>query len=185
MKFTKQFLVSALISALSLPALATSDAEQTNQMPMGNMVQNSAPATNDTTGKMPNGMSMNMPGNNYPGYGGNSGMPMDMGQMNMGRMNMGNMNMRRGNFQGMPMYSGQQYGMPMMPYHQHQMPMSSNGTGHHWSSTNNQGGSMSMPMMKMMQQKSADMKQHREKMELHLANIEDLLQELLEAQKAK
>jgi len=193
MKLNKLILVSALISTLSLPALAAS-----------NIDQNSAVTTDNATGKMPGGMPMYRQGTMNQGNNGFSDMPMDMsqmdmnrmnmGQMDMGRMNMGNMNMRPGNYQGMPMMNmGQQNGMPMMPYRQNQMPTASPGAGHHAGSMNQQGGMPmmnmgqqgGMPMMKMMPQKMAEMQQHRARVETHLANIESSLQQLIELQKAK
>ena len=47
------------------------------------------------------------------------------------------------------------------------------------------GSEDGMPMMKMMKQRSAEMKQHREQMNVHLANIENSLQQLVELQKTK
>ena len=122
MKINKLFLISALVSTLSLPALAASDTDS-KQMPMNQMGQESEAGSGNSMGTMPNGMQMNM------------------GKMDMNGMKMG---------QGMGM--GQQKGMPMM---------------------------------KMMQQKSADMKQHQARVEKHLTNIESSLQQLVELQKAK
>lgn len=60
----------------------------------------------------------------------------------------------------MPMMAGQKGGMPMM------------------------GGNMEgMPMMQMMQERQAMMQAHMTKMETHMANIEALLQQLVELQK--
>jgi hypothetical protein len=61
----------------------------------------------------------------------------------------------------MPMMRGQQGGMPMMNY----QPASG------------------MPMMQMMQQRQGMMQEHMQKMEAHLAAIEDLLWQLVELQK--
>lgn len=120
MKINKLFLISALVSTLSLPALAATDTDS-KEMPMNQMGQESAPVNGSTKGTIPNGMQMNM------------------GQMDMSNMKMG---------QGM----GQQ---------------------------------KDMPMMKMMPQKMAEMKQHRTRVETHLAKIESYLQQLVELQKAK
>jgi len=189
MKFNKIILVSALISTLSLPALADTTGEH-----------NATPTTDNASTQVPGGFPINRQGNMNPANSNFSEMPMDMsrmnmGQMDMGRMNMGNMNMRPGNYQGMPMMNmGQQGGMPMMQHHhQNQMPTASYGTGHHGSAMNHQGGmpmmnmgqQSGMPMMKMMPKKMAEMKQHRERVEKHLANIDSSLQQLVELQKAK
>ena len=45
-----------------------------------------------------------------------------------------------------------------------------------------EGGMGGMPMMKMMQEKQAMMKNHMTTMETHLANIETLLKQLVELQ---
>ena len=184
MKFNKIILVSAFMSALSLPALADTTGEH-----------NATPTTDNAITQVPGGFPMNRQGAMNPANSGFSGMPMDMsqmdmnrmnmGQMDMGRMNMGNMNMRPGNYQGMPMMNmGQPQNMPMMQYRQNQMPPSTAGGGHHPGGMNKQGG-MGMPMMKMMPQKMAEMKQHRERVEKHLASIDSSLQQLVELQKAK
>lgn len=129
MKFNKLILVSALISTLSLPALAASNGDP-----------NSLNTADNAIGQAP------------------AGMPM----MNM----------------------GQPQNMPMTQYRQNQMPTSSFGAGHHPGALNKQGG-MGMPMMKMMPQKMAEMQQHRTRVETHLTNIENSLQQLVELQKAK
>ena len=67
----------------------------------------------------------------------------------------------------MPMASGQ---MPMMGNQPGNMPM-----------TQGQG----MPMMQMMQERHAMMQAHMQKMETHMANIEALLEQLVELQKRK
>ncbi len=68
------------------------------------------------------------------------------------------------------------------------MPMNMK-MGQHASGTDSQQammqGGMGMSMMKMMPEKMAEMKQHREQVEMHLANIESSLQQLVELQKAK
>ena len=70
----------------------------------------------------------------------------------------------------MPMTQGQQGGMPMMQGQSGGMPMM-------------QGQPGGMPMMQMMQERHAMMQAHMTKMETHMANIEALLQQLVELQK--
>jgi hypothetical protein len=72
---------------------------------------------------------------------------------------------------------------------QNSIPASSTDAGHQSGSQDSQQammqGGMGMSMMKMMPEKMAEMKQHREQVETHLANIESSLQQLVELQKAK
>ncbi len=70
----------------------------------------------------------------------------------------------------MPMMYGQQGQMPMMYGQQGQMPMMYGQQGQ-------------MPWMQMMQQRQAVMDEHMKRMEAHMANIESLLQQLVELQK--
>jgi len=97
---------------------------------------------------------------------------------------------------GMPMSGSQGYMMnpqmreQMMRMHQQgNMPMSrgpGNMTGPRGRMGMMQGGQQSMPpMMNMMQQRHAEMSAHRQAMEKRLANIEALLQELVNLQKGK
>ena len=86
--------------------------------------------------------------------------PMAGGQMPMMQGQQGGMPMMQGQPGGMPMMQGQPGGMPMM-----------------------QGQPGGMPMMQMMQERHAMMQAHMTKMETHMANIEALLQQLVELQK--
>lgn len=140
MKMNKYILVSALISTLSLPALAASNVDQNQQMPMSRMTQDSEQTSGNATGKMPDSMPMNMQNH------------MKMGQ-------------KHGNTSAVT---------------DHQKHSSSKD-----SQPGMQQGGMNMSMMKMMPQKMAEMKAHRERVETHLANIESSLQQLVELQKEK
>ena len=82
----------------------------------------------------------------------------------------GQMPMTQGQQGGMPMMQGQSGGMPMMQGQPGGMPMM-------------QGQPGGMPMMQMMQERHAMMQAHMTKMETHMANIEALLQQLVEMQK--
>lgn len=80
------------------------------------------------------------------------------------------------------MMGNQQARMPAMNAPQGMMPMMGQGGA---PMMPNQGFYMPMMNMQMMQQKQAMMEQHKKTMENRLANIEALLKELVELQKAK
>lgn len=107
-------------------------------------------------------------------------VPMNQMAQNSGET-MGNVNEKMPN--GMPM------NMQGKMNPQKSMPVSATGVGQHAGSMEgqqsmNQGG-MDMPMMKMMPQQMAEMKQHSERVETLLSSIESSLQQLVELQKAR
>ena len=172
---------STLATLLSLSAavqaedmVTTTSKQENSANPVMDSTEN-APAPDANPGKLkatdaPKPVVQNKPqamGANQPGH-----MPMMHGNRPGGMPMMGGGN-RTGN---MPMMRGYPVGMMPMMVGGNQggmMPMMMG---------SNQGG---MPMMKMMQQKQAMMKNHMKIMETRLANIEALLQQLVELQKAK
>lgn len=154
----KIVLTSLLVAVVAIPTLAQgagSLGDTTTEMPAtGTMGSNQdvMPMMRGGPGGMP------MMGGNH------RGMPMYGGQ--------GRMPMMGGGHRGMPMMHGGQSGIPMMGGKHRGMPM--------------HGGQDGMPMMgnrqMMMQHKRAMMHAHMQGVEQRLANIEALLQQLVEFQ---
>ena len=160
----RQTLTKALVGVITAAAMlpTTTLAEGTMDMPAqgANM-----PMMGQTQGAIP---PMQPPMGQMPMMGRGPGeMPMMRG-MPMMSDDQGNMPMMR----GMPMTDDDQGGMPMMRgQHRGCAPMMAGKQG------------AGMPKMHMMKRRQAMMQEHMQKMEAHLAAIEDLLRQLVEQQK--
>ncbi len=167
-------MISVLVTATSFSAVVLSE-ENTQTMPMGmpdmSQLYDQAPMgyAPGTMSPMQQQQMMRMRQQNggmQPmGTQGQQGMP--MGMMNGSQGGMPMMNMMGGNTTGpgsMGMMSRDDSGMPMM------------------NMMGKQGG---MPMMDMMKERHTEMKTHMGTMETRLANIENLLRQLVDLQKKR